>query len=108
MMWSCLGGNECVSAKFHGTYEKVCGDLGVWLAPEKDKEKCFAATQEGVILGIMYSMKLWTWMFSEKKARKLLEAIAEVMSNPKVSWTVWWGGSTSITRCKFSIFNLKF
>ena len=81
-------GAKLVVTRFHATYEKVCGDLGVRLAPDTDKDKCFAATQEGVILGIFYNTQSWTWSFSMKKARKMLEAIAEIMDNTVVTKAV--------------------
>ena len=52
---------------FYRAYRRVGLELGVSLAEESDRDKAFATTHWGKVLGIMYDLRRWVWWLSEDK-----------------------------------------
>ena len=77
-----------------GTYEEckafyrenrgVCTRVGVKLAPDEDPEKAFDAATMGVILGLCYDTRKWTWTFSPSKIKKLEIQLHEILAKDEV------------------------
>ena len=77
-----LVGSERDAKAFHASYSRVGPEVGVRLAEGADKS--FSATTHGEILGIVYNAKTWTWSFSERKFKKLLNELNEIVENDYV------------------------
>ena len=77
-----LVGSERDARVFHKCYSEVGPRVGVRLAEGADKS--FAATTHGEILGIIYNAETWTWSFSERKFRKLVNELTEIAESEYV------------------------
>ena len=64
---------------FDDTYYAIAGELGVRLTPRDDPEKAFGPSQTGVVLGVHYDTKNWTWAVPKERLTRLLIAIHEAM-----------------------------
>ncbi len=63
----------CMSlAAFEAAYRAIAADVGVKLAPTTDPEKAFCGATAGVILGVKYDTKTWTWSIPEDKLARVL------------------------------------
>ena len=65
-------------------YNKLCEDIGVSLA-ESDGDKAFKPQKQGTLLGTYFSIPDWTWSLGEKKLKKLLNLLFDVIENETVS-----------------------
>ena len=63
--------------QFDKKFTGIAGHIGVKLAPRDDPEKSFGPAQRGVVFGILYDTRDWTWQIPEKKLRRLIECIDE-------------------------------
>ena len=77
-----LVGSERDAGAFHASYSVIGPRVGVRLAEGVDKS--FASTSHGEILGIIYNAKDWTWTFSDRKYRKLVNELTEVTESETV------------------------
>ena len=63
---------------FCGKYRQVALDCRVLLAPEEDKKKAFAATQEGEVFGVMYNTVSFTWWLREDKIAQIVQMLLKL------------------------------
>ena len=77
-----LVGSERDAGAFHASYSVIGPRVGVRLAEGADKS--FASTNHGEILGIIYNARTWSWTFSERKYKKLLNELTEVAEGDTV------------------------
>ena len=70
--------------EWYRVYTGLCNKLGVRLAPEQDG-KAFACEQEGVLLGIHFNLKDWTWGLEDKKAEKILRLLAMITGSDTIT-----------------------
>ena len=57
---------------FDRAYREVCQYVGVSLADRSDKDKSFAPAQEGLVLGVWYDTKDFTWSIRSDKLSRIL------------------------------------
>ena len=65
-------------SKWCDQYQKLCSDIGVVLAPS-DGDKAFTPQRAGTILGTHFDIPEWTWSLGEKKKKKLLNLLFDVI-----------------------------
>ena len=65
--------------RFYCTYNGIGERCGVKMAPPGDKDKSFEMDTEGTILGVHYDTVSWTWSFCERKMKKILIALFDVV-----------------------------
>ena len=65
-------------SKWCDQYQKLCSDIGVVLAPS-DGDKAFTPQRAGTILGTHFDIPQWTWSLGEKKKKKLLNLLFDVI-----------------------------
>ena len=82
VMFGQVGTGKC--EKFYKEYKDVCGKVGVRLAPEDDPEKAFGPSRQGVILGVDYDLRKWTWRLPRDKMVRLVWQLEEVIKNKEV------------------------
>ena len=71
--------------RFYNEYRRVCTAVGVQLAPEDDPEKAFNKATEGVILGVFFDLKNWTWRLPEDRMSRLVHQLEEIIKCPAVT-----------------------
>ena len=64
---------------FDRAYREVCEYVGVSLANREDKDKSFAPSQEGLVLGVWYDTKDFTWSIRGDKLSRILADIKEAI-----------------------------
>ena len=75
----CIGVGDFEStSKWCKTYQSLCSEIGVTLAPS-DGDKAFTPQTEGTILGTFFSIPSWTWALGEKKKKKVLNLLFDVL-----------------------------
>ena len=57
---------------------------GAKLAPRDNPEKSFAASTSGVIFGVHYDTKEWTWCIPQEKLTRLLDTIEKALVQPRL------------------------
>ena len=77
-----LVGSERDAKAFFSSYATVGPRVGVRLAEGADKS--FGARRQGEILGINYDIDRWSWSFSDRKFKKLLNELTEIVENDTV------------------------
>ena len=60
---------------FDRAYREVCQYVGVSLADRSDKDKSFAPSHEGMVLGVWYDTKDFTWSIRNDKLSRILADI---------------------------------
>ena len=65
-------------------YNNLCKEVGISLA-ESDGDKAFTPQKQGTLLGTFFSIPEWTWSLGEKKLKKLLNILFDVVENEYVS-----------------------
>ena len=68
---------------FYNSYNGIGERSGVHMA-QGDKEKCFEVDTEGTILGVHYDTHSWTWGFCDRKVKKILSALYDVVESDMV------------------------
>ena len=68
---------------FYNSYNGIGERSGVHMA-QGDKEKCFEVDTEGTILGVNYDTHSWTWGFCDRKVKKILGALYDVVESDTV------------------------
>ena len=71
--------------EFDTTYRDVAGKLGVRLASREDPDKSFAPSTSGLVLGISYDTKTFTWKIREDKLARILLLLSKVTEGLEVS-----------------------
>ena len=61
-------GTEEDVTRFYGEYTSLCGRLGINLQ-EPDGDKAFGPQRSGVVLGILFDLRNWSWRLEEEKFR---------------------------------------
>jgi hypothetical protein len=64
---------------FDRAYREVCDYVGVSLADRSDKDKSFAPSHEGLVLGVWYDTKDFTWSIRNDKLSRILADISEAI-----------------------------
>ena len=64
---------------FDRAYREVCDYVGVSLADRSDKDKSFAPSHEGLVLGVWYDTKDFTWSIRNDKLSRILADIREAI-----------------------------
>ena len=81
----CIGvGDYSSTSKWCSTYQWLCDRIGISLAPS-DGDKAFTPQKEGTILGTFFSIPSWSWSLGEKKKKKLLNALFDVLEKDSIS-----------------------
>ena len=70
--------------RFYEEYRRACQAVGVQLAPEDDPEKAFGPSEAGIILGIQYDFKSWTWQIPVGKMHRILYLLEEIITKKEV------------------------
>ena len=70
---------------FDRAYREVCAYVGVSLADRKDKDKSFAPCHAGLVLGVWYDTKDFTWSLRSDKLNFLLHDLKEAIDNELVT-----------------------
>ena len=76
--------------KFDETFTWVAKEVGVQLAPRDDKDKAFGPCQKGVVLGVMYDTKQWTWGIPSEKLHRLRLLLKDTLLKDSVKQHVMW------------------
>ena len=72
-------------SKFFNMYKLVANKIGVQVADESDPDKCFNATHEGKVLGIMYNLRTWECWIPQEKLVPILHLLKEVRDQEKIN-----------------------
>ena len=70
---------------FDKAYHEVCEHVGVSLADRSDKDKSFAPTTRGQVLGVDYDTESFTWTIREDKMIRMLHMLKEAIDQDTVS-----------------------
>ena len=70
---------------FDKAYHEVCEYVGVSLADRSDKDKSFAPTTKGQVLGVDYDTETFTWTIREDKMIRMLHTLKEAIDAKTVS-----------------------
>ena len=65
--------------KFDTAYHEVCEYVGVSLADRSDKDKSFAPSKQGQVLGVNYDTETFTWTISQEKLVRMLHQLKEAI-----------------------------
>ena len=65
--------------RFDEAYRKVADKVGVRLAPRDDPDKSFGPTTVGLVLGVVYDTKQWTWGIREDKLARIINLLGIVI-----------------------------
>jgi len=76
-------GSEATLHNFERAYRSVANHLGVQLAPTTDPDKAFSPCTDGVVLGVRYDTRNWTWCIPAEKRARLLNQIRCLDSEPR-------------------------
>ena len=87
---ACAPAGSSVLERFDDKFKKVAGVLGIKLAPREDHEKSFAPCTEGVVLGVNYNTRDWTWGIPAEKLCRALHCLDEVASSAQVKQRAFW------------------
>ena len=68
-----------LAERFDETYQMVAKKIGVKLAPRDDPEKSFGPSTEGIVLGVRYNTKDWTWAIPEDRLGNIVNLLLDVM-----------------------------
>ena len=72
---------------FDKAYREVCENVGISLADRSDKDKSFAPTTKGQVLGVDYDTEAWTWNIRQDKLIRILYMIREALDSQVISVT---------------------
>ena len=70
---------------FDMAYRQVAERVGVKLAPRDDPDKSFAPATDGLVLGVVYSTRLWTWSIREDKLARIIHLLGTVIRGEEVT-----------------------
>ena len=70
---------------FDEAFMTVAQELGVKLAPRDDHDKTFGPCRRGVVFGVEYDTKEWTWQLPEEKKIRIVANIREVRGSETVT-----------------------
>ena len=76
--------------KFYNHYRQLCSDVGVSLASEGDPDKAFSPCTEGIILGIVYDTKDFTWHIREDKIARIVNTIKDILEKSELTMGEIW------------------
>ena len=76
--------------RFYNQYKQLCADVGVSLASEDDPDKAFAPCTEGIILGIVYDTKDFTWHIREDKITRIVVTIKDLIDSKEATMKEIW------------------
>ena len=76
-------GTEDDVAKFYKEYTSLCSCLGINLQ-EPDGDKAFGPQRTGVVLGILFDLRNWSWRLEEEKFRTYWHGIEDVLQKEDV------------------------
>ena len=65
--------------EFDKAYREVSERVGVRLASREDPDKSFGPATEGLVLGVWYDSKSWTWNIREDKLARIIEHLGIVI-----------------------------
>lgn len=68
-----------LAEKFDRTFFEVANRVGIRLAPRDDPEKSFGPSTEGVVLGVRYNTKDWTWAVPQDRLVVIVNLLLDVM-----------------------------
>ena len=68
-----------LAERFDETYQWVAKKIGVKLAPRDDPEKSFGPSTEGVVLGVRYNTKDWTWAIPDDRLSTILNLLLDIL-----------------------------
>ena len=71
--------------KFDSAYHEVCEYVGVSLADRSDKDKSFAPTKQGQVLGVDYNTEDFSWTIREDKLIRILHMLKEAIDEETAS-----------------------
>ena len=74
--------------RLDSAYQWVAKEIGVQLAPRDDPGKSFAPCHSGVILGVDYDTKAWTWAIPQERLDRILRTLHEVLEADSVELKV--------------------
>jgi hypothetical protein len=65
--------------EFDKQFQAVADRCGVKLAPKDNPEKAFPASRAGIIFGVSYNTKNWTWSIPQKKLVNILNTAHDAL-----------------------------
>ena len=94
--------------KFDKTFFKVAAELGITLAPRDNPLKSFKPSQQGIVLGVYYDLKNWTWGIPEDKLLRLRINLKEAITSVSITQADMWSLCGKILHVKDLIPSGKF
>ena len=86
--------------KFDRTFSEIAKTLGIKLAPRDNKDKSFAPSTSGTILGIHYDTIKWCWSVPEERLTRLLHNISDIINSNEVKQEAIWSVTGKILNIK--------
>ena len=71
--------------KFDQAYREVAEIVGISLADRSDRDKSFAPSTKGQVLGVDYDTEAWTWTIRQDKLIRIQHMIREALDSQQIS-----------------------
>ena len=71
--------------KFDKAYRDVAKEVGISLADRSDRDKSFAPSTQGQVLGVDYDTEAWTWTIRQDKLIRVQHMIREALDSELIS-----------------------